>query len=41
MLKSLYVKALNNRIYLKPEPEKNEDFTLKDRWFDRPFAKSK
>ncbi|MBR0272257.1 MAG: DNA double-strand break repair nuclease NurA [Methanobrevibacter sp.] len=41
MLKSLYIKALNNRIYLKPEPEKNEDFTLKDKWFDKPFAKSK
>ena len=41
MLKSLYVKALNNRRYLQPEPEKTSDFSLKDKWFDKPFAKSK
>ena len=41
MLKSLYIKALNNRRYLQPEPEKTSDFSLKDKWFDRPFAKSK
>ena len=41
MLKSLYIKALNNRRYLQPEPEKNSDFSLKDKWFDKPFAKSK
>ena len=41
MLKSLYIKALNNRRYLQPEPEKNSDFSLKDKWFDKPFVKSK
>lgn len=40
MLKSLYIKALNNRRFIKPEPEKNSDFSLDGKWFDRPFAKS-
>lgn len=40
MLKSLYIKALNNRRFIKPEPEKNSDFSLEGKWFDRPFAKS-
>ncbi len=40
MLKSLYIKALNNRRYIQPEPEKNSDFSLDGKWFDRPFAKS-
>lgn len=40
MLKSLYIKALNNRRYLQPEPEKSTDFSLKGKWFDKPFAKS-
>ena len=40
MLKSLYIKALNNRRFLQPEPEKNTDFSLEGKWFDRPFAKS-
>ena len=40
MLKSLYIKALNNRRFIKPEPEKNIDFSLDGKWFDRPFAKS-
>ena len=41
MLKSLYIKALNNRRYIQPEPEKNNDFSLEGKWFDKPFAKSK
>lgn len=41
MLKSLYIKALNNRRYIQPEPEKNTDFSLEGKWFDRPFAKSR
>lgn len=41
MLKSLYIKALNNRRYIKPEPEKSTDFSLEGKWFDKPFAKSK
>ncbi len=41
MLKSLYIKALNNRRYIQPEPEKNTDFSLDGKWFDRPFAKSR
>ena len=41
MLKSLYIKALNNRRYLQPEPEKSENFSLEGKWFDKPFAKSK
>ena len=40
MLKSLYIKALNNRRYIQPEPEKNSDFSLEGKWFDKPFAKS-
>ena len=41
MLKSLYIKALNNRRYIQPEPEKSTDFSLEGKWFDKPFAKSK
>ena len=41
MLKSLYIKALNNRRYIQPEPEKTTDFSLEGKWFDKPFAKSK
>ncbi len=40
MLKSLYIKALNNRRYIQPEPEKNSDFSLDGKWFDKPFSKS-
>ncbi|WP_407414119.1 DNA double-strand break repair nuclease NurA [Methanobrevibacter sp.] len=36
----MYIKALNNRRYIQPEPEKNSDFSLDGKWFDRPFAKS-
>lgn len=41
MLKSLYYKALNNRQYIQPEPEKNENFSMEGKWFDEPFARSK
>ncbi|SDA39753.1 DNA double-strand break repair nuclease NurA [Methanobrevibacter millerae] len=41
MLKSLYYKALNNKRYLKPEPEKQDKSFLDGKWFDKPFAKSK
>lgn len=41
MLKSLYYKALNNRQFIQPEPEKNENFSMDGKWFDEPFAKSK
>lgn len=40
MLKSLYYKALTNRSYLCPEPEKEESSFPGDKWKDRPFAKS-
>lgn len=41
MLKSLYIKALNNRRYIQPEPEKSTNFSLEGKWFDKPFAKSR
>lgn len=40
MLKSLYYKALNNRKYLRPEPEKKDKSFLDDKWFDKSFEKS-
>ena len=41
MLKSLYYKALNNKRYLQPEPEKTDKSFLEGKWFDKPFAKSR
>lgn len=40
MLKSLYYKALNNRKYLQPEPEKKDKSFLDEKWFDKSFKKS-
>ncbi|MCR5026035.1 MAG: DNA double-strand break repair nuclease NurA [Methanobrevibacter sp.] len=40
MLKSLYYKALNNRRYLQPEPEKKDKSFLEEKWFDKSFKKS-
>ena len=40
MLKSLYYKALNNRKYLQPEPEKKDKSFLDEKWFDKSFDKN-
>ena len=40
MLKSLYYKALNNRKYLQPEPEKKDKSFLEEKWFEKSFEKS-